>query len=175
MFDVKRWRYGIFPLAVVLLFMMGIFGCEIDEEEANNGEIREEEEIDEDNPYDEAEEIVPMEDRIIAMDEDFRAVLEEIFAKEPKLVSTSEFQPVNYVVDRVITDDDVSKIKALLEEKGYETVKTSAEENEYEFDISISEETLEEKYEGNVGGNMYVVVSTAEEGEEAQRIYVKTL
>lgn len=202
MFNVKRCRYKILPLAVVLLLLLGTFGCgpSESEEEIPNGEeeveetkeevekaetptngekevkeTKEEAEIEEDNPYDEAEEIAPMEDRTITMDEEFKSVLEEVFEKEPKLVSTSGIEPLNYVVDRVITTDDVSKIKDLLEEKGYETVDTRAEGNEYEFDISISEEVLEEKYDGDVGGNMYVVIWTAEEGEEAQKIYVRTL
>jgi len=191
MFDFKHWKFRTLFVAVVLILMLGAIGCG-EEEEALNGEkenddqeevngkqeaAKEEdkEEIDEDNPYEEAEEIVPMEDRIITMDEEFSSVLKEVFEKEPKLVSTGDIQPLDYVVNRVITTDDVTKIKDLLEEKGYETVDSSIEGNEYEFDISITEEILEEKYEGDVGGNMYVVIWTAEEGENAQKIYVRTL
>ncbi len=200
MFDFKHWKFRTLFVAVVLILMLGAIGCG-EEEEALNGEVRKEEvngekenddqeevngkqeaakeedkeEVDEDNPYEEAEEIVPMEDRIITMDEEFSSVLEEVFEKEPKLVSTGDIQPLDYVVNRVITTDDVTKIKDLLEEKGYETVDSSIEGNEYEFDISITEEILEEKYEGDVGGNMYVVIWTAEEGENAQKIYVRTL
>lgn len=188
MFKVKRWRYGILTLAVALFLLLGAFGCGNGEEEATNGEVteeeyngedvvreEEEEELAEENPYHEAEAIVPIEDRIVTMDEDFRSVLEEIFTNEPKLVSTSGAQPLEYVVDRVITTDDVSQIKDLLAEKGYETDGTRAEGNEYELDIFIPEEVLAEKYEGDAGGNMYVVFWTAEEGEEAQKIYVRTL
>lgn len=178
MFDIKRWRYALISLGCVFLLLLGSFGCGNGEEEAANDHVNgedDDEQVDEENPYDDAEKIVPVSDRIIAMDEDFRSVLKEIFEEEPKLVSTSEFNPLVYVVDRVITPDDVSEIKELLGNNGYETAGTEAEENRYELDISISGEVMEEKYEGDVGGNMYVEIWTAEEGEKAQKIYVKTL
>lgn len=189
MLGFRRWRHVVSLLAVVLI-LVGVSGCGNGEEVEVNGEKEEVEvndkeeevdneegiaEIDEVNPYDEAEKTVPMDDRNIVMDEDFRSVLNEIFEKEPKLVSTGNILALSYVVDRVITTDDVTKIKELLEEKGYETIGTSTGGNEYEFGISVSEENLEEKYEGNVGGSMYVVIWTAEEGENAQRIKVRLL
>ena len=200
MLGVRRWRHVVFPLVVILILGLGVFGCGNGEEEVVNGEEEEVEEAevngeeeedkgkeeamedeegtaetDEVNPYDEAEKIVPMDDRNIVMDEDFRSVFDEVFENEPKLVSTGDITALSYVVDRVITTDDVSKIKDHLEEKGYETVGTRTEAKEYEFDISIAEDILEEKYDGDPGGNMYVVIWTAEEGENAQRIVVRLL
>lgn len=133
------------------------------------------EETEEDDPYATAEIVEPVDDKNIAIHEDVGAVLGEVFEEEPKLVETGGITRASYVVDRVITSDDVLEIKDLLAEKGYETRNSSTEGDKYELDLSISEDVLEEKYDGDPGGNMYLNIWTAEEGENAQRIQVETL
>ncbi len=185
MFDIKRCKYIIFVMAVALFFLMGAVGCDapeedvtVEEEEITEEEVEEEEEEsenDEDDHYETAEEVVPMSDRNVALDEDLSSMLEEIFEEEAKLVQTGEIDALAYVVDRVITPDDVSEMKDLLEENGYETVGTQAKENFYDLNLSVSEDVLEERYDGEMGGNMYLQMWTAEEGEDAQKIVVKFL
>ena len=205
MFDVRRWKHAGVILTVILFLLAGAFGCGNGEEEAINGEVEEangeeeveeveevngEEEVDEveetngeeeeadleeDDPYEEAVEIEPMQERNVVLDEDFRSVLVNIFEEEPKLVSAGDITALVYIVDRVITSDDVKEIRDLLEEKGYETVGTKIDEHRYELNISIAEELMEEKYDGDPGGNMYVKMWTAEEGEDAQMIMITFL
>ena len=205
MFDVRRWKHAGVILTVILFLLAGAFGCGNGEEEAINGEVEEangeeeveeveevngEEEVDEveetngeeeeadleeDDPYEEAVEIEPMQERNVVLDEDFRSVLVKVFEKEAKLVSAGDINALVYIVDRVITSDDVKEIMDLLEEKGYETVGTKIDEHRYELNISIAEELMEEKYDGDPGGNMYVKMWTAEEGEDAQMIMITFL
>ncbi|MGM0482552.1 MAG: hypothetical protein ACQEP6_01655 [Patescibacteria group bacterium] len=134
------------------------------EEEDNDAEGDEE-----DNPYDTAETVEPMAERNVVMDEDIREVLGEVFEKEPKLVESGDILILSYVVDRTITSDDVTEIKDLLQEKDYELEGTDARENEY--DLNFSAEILDQEYNGNI----YVLVHTAEEGENAQKIEVRIL
>lgn len=131
--------------------------------------------IDPDNPYYEAEEVEPIQNRNVALDEDFSSVLVNVFDEDPKIVSTGDITALEYIVDRVITSDDVKEIEALLDEKGYETVGSDIDAQEYTLDISIDEDIVEEKYDGDPGGNMYVSIYTAEEGENAQKIVITFL
>jgi len=186
MFDVRRWKPAGVVLTITLLLLLGAFGCgngqeeaingeeEVDEVEETNGE-EEEADVEEVDPYEAAVEIEPMQDRNVVLDEDFRSVLVEVFEKEAKLVSAGDINALVYIVDRVITSDDVKKIMDLLEEKGYETVGTEIDEHMYELDISIAEELMEEKFDGDPGGNMYVKMWTTEEGENAQMIMITFL
>ncbi len=185
MINIKRRRHLILFMAVAFIFLMGLFGCGAEAEEPmdetlDNQEQEEAEEdlvpdededvdTEEENPYDLAEEIIPMDDRNVAMDENFSSVLEKVFEKDPKLVESGEILALAYVVGRVITADDVTKIRGLLEEEGYELVGTDIEEDKYE--LNLSAEILGQKYDGNI----YVVFWTAEEGENAQKIEVRIL
>lgn len=135
----------------------------------------EEDETDKEGLYATAETVEPIQEKNVAMHEDFSEVLGEVFEEEPKLVETGGIDRVSYVTNRVITSDDVMEIKDLLAEKGYETRNSSTEGDKYQLDLSISEDVLEEKYNGDPGGNMYFKMWTAEEGENAQRIKVLTL
>ncbi len=165
----------IFVLVLILLVGLWWFLVQDEYEEPDPENGDEVVEIDEDNPYHQAEEITPIGSRNEVMDEDFRLVLNEIFEEEPKLVKSGEITALSYIVDRPITPEDVTDIKELLEVEGYETAATSSEDDEYELDISLTEELLEDKYDGDLGGNMYVVFWTTEEGEDAQKIEVKLL
>ena len=182
MIDMKRRKHLGFFMAIALLFLVGIFGCGTKDQDPADDPLNEEngreedpapkeEEagVEEEDPYVLAEEIVPIDDRNIAMDEDFRSALEEIFEKEPKLVNAGEILALSYVVDRTITGDDVTEMKALLEERGYGLVGTKIEEDRYE--LNVSAEILDQYYNGNI----YVMFFTAQEGEHAQNIDVKIL
>jgi len=165
----------IFVLVLILLVGLWWFLAQDEHEDPDPENGDEVVEIDEDNPYYQAEEVAAIGSRNEALDEDFRLVLSQIFEEEPKLVESGEITALSYVVDRPITSEDVTDIKELLEIEGYETVATSSEDDEYELDISLTEELLEDKYDGDPGGNMYVVFWTTEEGEDAQKIEVKFL
>ncbi len=145
------------------------------ETEEKEPETNEEEPEEKENPYLTAQTVKPIEKDNITMHEDFSAVLEEVFGKEPKLVETGGITRVSYIVNRKITSDDVMEAKDLLAEKGYELQDSNTKEDKYEINLSISEDILEEKYDGDVGGSMYINFFTAEEGEEAQRVVIKTL
>ncbi len=127
------------------------------------------------NPYVTAQTVEPIEEDNITMHKDFGAVLREVFGEEPKLVETGGITRLSYIVNRVITTDDVMEAKNLLAEKGYELQDSSTKEDRYEINLSVSEDVLEEKYNGDVGGSMYINFWTAEEGEEMQRVVIKTL
>lgn len=140
------------------------------EEEVVQDENEDEEEnTDEDDPYISAETVEPVAAINVEMDKHFREVLGEVFEEEPKLVSTGDILILSYVVDRTITSDDVMEISDLLEENGYELEGTDTKENEY--DLNFSAEMLHAEYNGNI----YVLISTAEEGEDAQKIEVRIL
>ena len=147
------------------------------EEEIEEGEINEEEVGEEiKNPYTEAETIIPIDDRNVVIHEDLSSVLEEVFEEEAKLVDSGNITVLTYVVNREITSDDAIEIKDLLAEKGYGTERASTKDGFYDLDISITEEVLEEKYDGDFGGNPYIQVWTNERGEEnAQMVIVKAL
>ncbi len=127
------------------------------------------------DPYVTAQTVEPIESDNTTMHEDFSAVLEEIFGKEPKLIKTGGITRLSYVVNRVITTDDVMEAKDLLAEKGYELQDSSTQEDRYEMNLSVSEDVLEERYDGDIGGSLYINFYTAEEGEAAQRVVIKTL
>ena len=166
----------VFIIIIILALGLWWFFTEDVEEELdleNDEEVLMEEE--EDNVYQQVEEVTPVSQQNEVMDEDFRFVLSEIFEEEPKLVESEEITVLSYVVNRTITPEDVIDVRDLLETEGYETVATTSGEIEHELDISITEEVLEERYDGDIGGNMYVRFWIAEEGEDAQRIEVVLL
>ncbi len=143
---------------------------ETDEEaKVDTSKQEEEEEVAEEDPYEIAETVYPIQERNMVMHETFEVVLEEVFEREPKLVDSGDILALSYVVDRIITPDDVSQISELLEEEGYELEGVETEDDSY--DLNLSAEILEQEYEGNI----YVLVHTAEEGETAQRIEVRIL
>ncbi len=142
---------------------------DLPEEEVTTEETDVEEDVDTDNPYDTAETVVPMQERNEVLHGDFSYVLGEVFEKEPKLVRSGDILVLSYVVDRIITTDDVSEIRDLLIEEGYEPEGTDAGEDSY--DLNFSAEILDQEY----SGNLYVLIHTAEEGEDAQRIEVRKL
>jgi len=143
-------------------------------EELDTTEEREDKE--DENPYTEAETIIPIDDRNVVMHEDLGSVLEEVFEEEAKLIDSGDITVLAYVVNREITSDDATEIKDLLAEKGYETERTSTKDGFYDLDVSITEEVLEDKYNGDFGGNPYIQVWTNERGEEnAQMVIVKAL
>ncbi len=131
----------------------------------------EEERIDE-NPYEVAEIVVPTQERNEVMHQTFEEVLSEVFEKEPKLTrltSSGDILALSYLVDRVITPDDVSQIRDLLQEEGYELEGTDTSEEAY--DLNFSAEILDQEYRGNI----YVLIHTAEEGEKRQKVEVRIL
>ncbi len=142
---------------------------DVDEEEVVIEEDDVEEDVDTDDPYETAETVVPMQERNEVLHEDFSYVLGEVFEKEPKLVSSGDILVLSYVVDRVITSDDVSEIRDLLVEEGYELVGTDAREDSYDLNFSV--EVLGQEY----SGNFYVLIHTVEEGESAQKIEIRIL
>ncbi|MGM0439149.1 MAG: hypothetical protein ACQEP3_01790 [Patescibacteria group bacterium] len=173
-------------IVIIILLGVGWFFLqdEVEEPAAENGEEVEEEveeseeEMDEEteDPYTEAEIIDPIDDRNLTMHEDLSTVLEEVFEQEAKLIDSGDVTVLTYVVNREITSDDAGEISDLLAEKGYETERTDSKDGFYDLDISITDEVLEEKYDGDFGGNPYIQVWTTERGEEnAQMIIVKAL
>ncbi len=132
-------------------------------------EVIPEEEVDRDNPYETAETVVPVQERNEVMHETFGAVLEEVFEKEPRLVSSGDILVLSYIVDRAITPDDVAEVRSFLEEEGYELEGTDIEDDSY--DLNFSAKILDYDYQGNI----YVLISTAEEGEDTQTIEVRIL
>ncbi|MFP4539639.1 MAG: SpoIIIAH-like family protein [Candidatus Paceibacterota bacterium] len=140
-----------------------------DEEDKENGEDEEADESETDDPYANAEEVEVVQDLNTTMHEDFAPVLEEVFEKEPKLVETGDILILSYVVDRPITSDDVKDIREMLQERGYESEGTDAKEDAY--DLNFSAEILDQEYNNNI----YVLIHTTEEGEEAQKIEVRIL
>lgn len=134
-------------------------------------ETKEEELEEKEDPYLRAKTVEPIEDDNITMHEEFSAVLREVFGEEPKLIGTGSITRLRYKVNRVISADDVMKAKNLLTEKGYELKESNAGENKYNLDLSISEDVLENKYDGSVGGSMSILFWTT----EAQEVEIKTL
>ncbi len=139
------------------------------EEKTQEEDGESEEDKKKDNPYAAAKTVDPIQDRNVKMDEDFREILGEVFEKEPKLVESGNILILSYVVDRTITSEDVTEIKDRLQEKDYELEGTESKENEY--DLNFSAEILDQEYNGNI----YVLVHTTEEGENAQKIEVRIL
>lgn len=165
-------------LALIITFSLATIGCRPEEEttsptETINGE-KTTEETDEtrDNPYDDAVEVSPIEDRNIVLDEMFASVLSDVFDKSPKLVRAGDIEALAYIVHRPITSDDITHIQTLLDEEGYETINVNIEGYEYELDIRITEEVMEEKYDNDPGGNMYVKIYTSTEDENAQMVVI---
>ncbi len=144
---------------------------EAETEKEEEPEINEEESEEKENPYTTAKTVEPIEDDNIAMHEDFSAVLEEVFGEEPKLVGTGSITRLRYKVNKVISADDVMEAKNLLAEKGYELKDSNAGENKYDLDLSVSEDVLEDKYDGSVGGSMSILFWT----NESQKVEIKTL
>ncbi len=150
---------------------------EVDEETEEERDEETEEERDEareDDPYHQAETVVPVSDRNMLMDEDLRSIFEEVFGEAPKLTNTAEEGLVlSYVVNRNITPDDVIEVREMLEDRGhhgeYEVVGTDSQENEYE--LNLAAEIAGEEY----GGNIYALFYTDEEGENSQRIEISFL
>ena len=167
----------VFIIIVILAIGLWWFFAEDVEEELdleNGEEVEMEEEIE--DPYEEAEAIVPVDERNVAIDNDLTPILESVFEDSPKLIDSGDIRTLTYVVSREITSDDVVEIRELLTDVGYETTRTDSEEDFYELDISITEEVLEEKYDGDFGGNPYIEIWTTERGEEnGQMIIVKVL
>ncbi len=145
--------------------------AETEETEEKEPETNEEENEEKENPYLTAKTVEPIEDDNITMHEEFSAVLEEVFGEEPKLIGTGGITRLRYIVNRVISADDVMEAKNLLAEKGYELKDSNAGENKYDLDLSISEDVLENKYDGSVGGSMSILFWTT----EAQKVEIKTL
>ncbi len=130
------------------------------------------EEIDteQEDPYETAETVVPMSPRNETMHEHFKKVLGQVFEKDPKLVGSGDITALAYIVDRVITTDDVFQIRDLLQEEGYDLSGTDVKGSRYE--LSFSAEILDQEYRGNI----FVIISTSQETEEyTQRIEVRIL
>ena len=167
----------VFIIIVILAIGLWLFFAEDIEEELdleNGEEVEMEEEIE--DPYEGAETITPIDDRNVTISEDLSPILESVFEDSPKIIDSGDVRALTYVVNREITSDDVVEIRELLTDAGYETTRTESEEDFYELDISITEEVLEEKYDGDFGGNPYIEIWTTESGEEnGQMIIVKVL
>lgn len=181
MFAFVYQKSIIISLSLVLIVLPGISGCEAPEEDVTveeeveiNNDIEEpdtleeeEVDIDKDNPYDIAEEIVPVADANIALDEDFRDVLGETFEEKPKLITSGESPVLTYIVNRVITSDDVNKIRELLEKKDYEMIGTDIEGDLYR--LVFRSELIEEEFWGDIAVQLW----TTEEGENAQKVILR--
>lgn len=177
-------KSAIIVIIILLLAVGGWYFYSQQEGEDMNGEeeieeldaTEEREDEEEENPYTQAETIIPIDDRNVVMHEDLGSVLEEVFEEEAKLIDSGDITVLAYIVNREITSDDATEIKDLLGEKGYVTERTNTKDGFYDLDISITEEVLEEKYGGDFGGNPYIQVWTNERGEEnAQMVIVKAL
>ncbi len=157
-------------IIVLLVLVVGGLYFYFQAENIGDPEVENEEEIvDEDNPYYAVEEVQPITERNIVMHEDFASVLEEIFGEEPKLVETGDVLALSYVVNRVIEDDDIPEIISFLEERDYRLEGTDSDADSH--DLNFSAEILEQEYRGNI----YVLIHTTEEGEDAQKVNVRIL
>ncbi|GEM_PF-1726606 len=184
----------IITVIVVVVLLVGGWYFFSQEEAPEDPEVPEEEEVvdvdpeevdgveseevgeEAENPYTEAETITPIDERNVVIHEDLGSVLEEVFEEEAKLIDSGNITVLTYVVNREITSDDAIEIRDLLAEEGYETERTSTKDGFYDLDVFITEEVLEEKYDGDFGGNPYIQVWTNERGEEnAQMVIVKAL
>ncbi len=141
----------------------------IEKEEAIKETEKEEVEEEEEDLYETVRTVVPMTPRNEVMHEHFKRVLEEVFEKEPKLVGSGDITALAYIVNRVITPDDIIQTRDLLEQEGYELSHSKAEDWRYE--LRFSAEILDREY-----GAIFVIFSTSEEMEEyTQRIEVRIL
>jgi len=162
---------SLLVIIIVIILLVGGWYFLMQQEEVGEVDIPFDEEatIDEDNPYEVAETVVPMSPRNEIMHETFNKVLGEVFGEEPKLVNSGDILALAYVVNRVITPEDASEARDLLAEEGYELEGTLTGEDLYE--LHLSAEILEQEYRGNIHAEFYVT----EEGEETQIIKVLVL
>ncbi len=161
----------ILGIIIVVILLVGGWYFLTQQEEAEEIRVPLDQEvvIDEEGPYEEAETVVPMDPRNETMHETFELVLGEIFEKEPKLINSGDVLALAYIVDRVITPNDVSEVRDLLGEAGYELEGTRTEEDLYE--LHLSAEILGQEYRGNIHVEFYLT----EEGEKAQIIKILVL
>ncbi len=174
------WRYAgelleRGPEALVELF--GEYEEEIDTEMIEDLDLTDSEEPEhvvpeEENPYDLAEEVTPMTEQDIAMDENMQRVLGEVFEKDPKLVEIASYYNLTYVTNRTITDQDIQDARDIFLEDGF-TLRGETLEVELE-----STRTDDKRYtlvfkEMETGNEARIIFSTAKEGEDAQLVRIR--
>ncbi len=143
---------------------------EDEEIDAEENQEQEEEEASEEDVYEQAETVVPMSDRNVTMDEDFREMFEDIFEQDLKLTKSDEITALRYVAPRVINDEDVTAIRDLIEEDDNYTIEGFDSEGS-RYEINVSTTVNGQEYNNNVYLNFY----TDQEGERAQVIEIKIL
>ncbi len=180
------WRYAgnlleEGPEAIAEMF--GEYAEDVPIEEVPVDEIEEEEDLTpedpeptetEENPYHLEEEITPMTDRNIAVNENIKRVMEEVFEEDPKLIETAAYYDLTYITNRVITEEDVQKVRDVFTESGFEMEEEtlevelddmSADAESYSLNFIVKEEEEEDE--------LRMIFFTTEEGDDTQLIKIR--
>ncbi len=130
-----------------------------------------EEPAEKENPYDLAEEVIPMTREHQEMDENIKRVLGEVFEKEPKLTGTGAYYDLTYTTDRVITARDIQEIGNLFQEEGF---KTEGETK----GVSLAESRTSDgvyslRFDVDDRERFRVIASTTKEGSDTQLVKIR--
>ncbi len=117
------------------------------------------------NPYDKAEEVIPMADICVVFDNNFRPILEEIFDGNVKLIDTAsgDLMELEYITNRQITQEDARDIKNSLQDKDYVMEGSDSSSEKYHFDFS---KTMEGKEYNDIDIEIYLT----DEGKNRQKV-----